>query len=101
MASCEKNYHAILRRRCVMEKGELVDARELEALTGTRASTWRYWAYNGCGPASFKLGKRRVWLKSDVLAWIADQRAATAVAAVNRLGHSDLIPAVLAEVMQR
>ena len=46
-------------------------------MTGTRASTWRYWASIGNGPASFKLGRRRVWKKSDVLAWIAEQQAAT------------------------
>ena len=28
-------------------------------------------------PASFKLGRRRVWRKSHVLAWIAAQQAAT------------------------
>jgi hypothetical protein len=31
---------------------ELLGARDLEALTGTKASTWRYWAYIGEGPAS-------------------------------------------------
>jgi hypothetical protein len=38
---------------------ELLGARDLEALTGTKASTWRYWASIGEGPASFKLGRRR------------------------------------------
>ena len=38
---------------------ELLDARQLEAWTGTKASTWRLWAVNGTGPPSFKLGKRR------------------------------------------
>jgi predicted DNA-binding transcriptional regulator AlpA len=57
--------------------GEYLNSSELEALTGTRASTWRYWAHIGSGPPSFKLGKRRVWRKSEVLAWIAEQEAAT------------------------
>ncbi|MCV7441231.1 DNA-binding protein [Mycobacterium paraense] len=56
---------------------ELVSAVDLEKLTGTRASTWRYWASMGTGPASFKLGRRRVWKKSLVLAWLAEQEAAT------------------------
>lgn len=56
---------------------ELVNAVDLEKLTGTRASTWRYWASMGTGPASFKLGRRRVWKKSLVLAWLAEQEAAT------------------------
>jgi prophage regulatory protein len=59
------------------DSNEFVDAAELETLTGTKASTWRYWAYIGTGPASFKLGRRRVWRKSDVAAWIAEQQAAT------------------------
>jgi prophage regulatory protein len=56
---------------------ELVDSLDLEGLTGTKASTWRYWAMLGTGPASFKLGRRRVWRKSEVLAWIGEQEAAT------------------------
>jgi prophage regulatory protein len=55
---------------------EFVGALDLEKLTGTRASTWRYWASIGEGPASFKLGRRRVWKKSVVLAWLAEQEAA-------------------------
>jgi prophage regulatory protein len=56
---------------------EFVGSTDLEKLTGTKASTWRYWASIGTGPASFKLGRRRVWRKSQVLAWIDDQQAAT------------------------
>ncbi|HUE60431.1 MAG TPA: hypothetical protein VMO88_12695 [Acidimicrobiales bacterium] len=56
---------------------EIVSARELEQLTGTKASTWRYWASIGQGPPSFKLGRRRVWKKSSVLTWLAEQETAT------------------------
>lgn len=56
---------------------EIVGALDLEKLTGTKASTWRYWASIGTGPKSFKIGRRRVWKRSDVLAWIAAQEAAT------------------------
>jgi len=52
---------------------EFVGSTDLERLTGTKASTWRYWASIGTGPASFKLGRRRVWKKSVVLAWLAEQ----------------------------
>jgi predicted DNA-binding transcriptional regulator AlpA len=55
---------------------EFVGSTDLERLTGTKASTWRYWASIGAGPASFKLGRRRVWRKSQVLAWIAEQEVA-------------------------
>ena len=57
---------------------DYLDSADLENLTGTKASTWRYWAMIGEGPASFKLGRRRVWRKSTVLAWLASQEAATA-----------------------
>jgi prophage regulatory protein len=60
---------------------EYLSALDLEKWTGTKASTWRYWASIGQGPASFKLGKRRVWKRSAVLEWLADQeKAATASA---------------------
>jgi predicted DNA-binding transcriptional regulator AlpA len=55
---------------------ELFGSTDLEKFTGTKASTWRYWASIGAGPPSFKLGKRRVWRKSDVMAWITQQEAA-------------------------
>ena len=61
---------------------EYMDSRALERLTGTKASTWRYWASIGSGPPSFKLGRRRVWRKAVVLAWIADQQAATGTGGV-------------------
>jgi prophage regulatory protein len=55
---------------------EFVDALDLQKFTGTKASTWRYWASIGSGPASFKLGRRRVWRKSAALAWLAEQEVA-------------------------
>jgi prophage regulatory protein len=57
---------------------EYLDSTQLEQLTGTPASTWRYWAHIGQGPASFKLGRRRVWKRSAVLAWLESQEAASA-----------------------
>jgi len=56
---------------------EFAGARDLEGLTGIKASTWRYWAMLGAGPPSFKLGRRRLWRKSQAMAWIATQEAAT------------------------
>lgn len=49
---------------------EYLSAPELQKLTGTPASTWRYWAHIGSGPPSFKLGRRRVWKRSSVLKWL-------------------------------
>jgi prophage regulatory protein len=52
---------------------EFLGTRDLEALTGTKAGTWRYWASIGQGPASFKLGRRQVWKMSVVREWLAEQ----------------------------
>ncbi len=58
-------------------EAQYFSAPDLEKLTGTKSSTWRYWAHIGFGPASMKIGRRRVWKRSDVLAWLAEQEAAT------------------------
>jgi predicted DNA-binding transcriptional regulator AlpA len=54
---------------------EYLSAVELEQLTGTPASTWRYWAHLGSGPPSFKLGRRRVWKRSTAMAWLENLEA--------------------------
>ena len=51
-------------------------AEELEEMTGTPASTFRYWATVGEGPPSVKLGRRRVWKRDQVEKWLAKQEAA-------------------------
>ncbi|MBY6367093.1 helix-turn-helix transcriptional regulator [Rhodococcoides corynebacterioides] len=58
------------------ESDELWQARQCEEATGVPAGTWRYWASTGQGPRNFKLGRRRVWRKSVILAWIAEREAA-------------------------
>nr|WP_111509545.1 DNA-binding protein [Mycobacterium kyogaense] len=58
---------------------EYLSCHDLEALTGTKASTWRYWAMIGQGPASFKIGRRRVWKRGVVKAWLAAQEEAASV----------------------
>jgi predicted DNA-binding transcriptional regulator AlpA len=52
-----------------MEK-EYVSAEDLEQMTGTPASTWRYWASIDQGPKSQRIGRRRVWKLSSVRAWL-------------------------------
>jgi predicted DNA-binding transcriptional regulator AlpA len=56
---------------------DYLSSSTLAQMTGIPASTWRYWAMSGTGPRSFKIGRRRVWKRSDVLDWIAAQEAAT------------------------
>jgi predicted DNA-binding transcriptional regulator AlpA len=64
-------------RAAVGQQTDYLGSVALEQLTGIPASTWRYWAHIGSGPPSFKLGRRRVWAKSEVMTWIAEQRQAT------------------------
>ncbi|MEV0709268.1 helix-turn-helix transcriptional regulator [Nocardia aurea] len=60
------------------ENDTFLRAKQCEELTGIPEATWRWWAHVGRGPESFKLGaRRRVWRKSVVLAWIADQERLT------------------------
>jgi prophage regulatory protein len=67
-------------REATVLDSEYLDSLDLERLTGTPASTWRYWAHlnDGSGPPSFKLGRRRVWRRSTVLSWLEAQETATA-----------------------
>lgn len=59
------------------DERDFLGSADLERMTGTPSSTWRYWVITGEGPASFKLGRRRVWRKSVVLQWLADREAAS------------------------
>jgi prophage regulatory protein len=63
--------------RAALAPADYLGSVALEQLTGIPASTWRYWAINDTGPRSFKLGRRRVWRRADVIAWIEQQDNAT------------------------
>ncbi|SHP45127.1 helix-turn-helix transcriptional regulator [Mycobacteroides abscessus] len=56
---------------------ELVDARQVSAMTGVPLGTLRYWRHADIGPASFTLGRRVVYRREEVLRWIREQEAAT------------------------
>ncbi|WP_213572465.1 helix-turn-helix domain-containing protein [Rhodococcus sp. USK13] len=51
--------------------------KQVSEQTGIAAATLRYWRHVGTGPASFALGKRIVYKRSALLAWLAAQEAAT------------------------
>lgn len=55
---------------------KLLTMAEVQAMTGTPMDTLRYWRHKGEGPKSFRLGRRVVYDRADVEAWIAAQRAA-------------------------
>jgi prophage regulatory protein len=55
---------------------EIMFADQIEGEFNIKASTLRYWASVGEGPPSFKLGRRRVWRRAAVTAWIEQQEKA-------------------------
>jgi predicted DNA-binding transcriptional regulator AlpA len=56
--------------------GDLLTTADVAALTRAPTSTVRYWRHLGMGPRSFRLGRRVVYLRGDVEAWIGAQRDA-------------------------
>ena len=51
---------------------------EVAALIRSAPETVRYWRHVGKGPASFKLGRRVLYVREDVTAWIEAERAGAA-----------------------
>lgn len=52
-----------------MTTGEVAEALR------TTDDTVRYWRHTGYGPRGFKVGRRVLYDRADVEAWIAEQRA--------------------------
>jgi prophage regulatory protein len=57
---------------------EYLGTAHLELITGVKAATWRWFEHQDKMPAgfppSFKIGRRRVWPKAAVIAWLAEQQ---------------------------
>ena len=51
-------------------------------LGGLSENTLRYWRYAGTGPRSFRLGRHTFYDVADLDAWVAEQKAATAIGGV-------------------
>lgn len=58
---------------------DYLNANQLEEITGTPASTFRYWAHVGHPPASVKIGRRRMWRRSVIEASLASLDEAASV----------------------
>lgn len=54
---------------------EYMTTGEVAELLRTSPETVRYWAWQGKGPRSFKTGRRRLYARADVEAFIAAARA--------------------------
>jgi excisionase family DNA binding protein len=54
---------------------EHLTTEEVGAMVRAPAETVRYWRHIGKGPRSFKVGRRVLYRRSDVEAWIEDMYA--------------------------
>lgn len=53
---------------------ELLTTAELAALCRTSPETCRYWRWRGEGPRAMKVGRRVLYDRRDVDAWLAARR---------------------------
>jgi excisionase family DNA binding protein len=58
---------------------EYLTTREVADLLRTTPETLRYWTWRGEGPKSFKSGRRRLYARADVDAYIAERQEAATV----------------------
>jgi DNA-binding transcriptional MerR regulator len=59
---------------------EFMITEEVAAMARTSPSTIRYYHHIGSGPKSFKVGRRRLYAKSDVIAWLEAAKSGDPVA---------------------
>ena len=72
-------YLAVLRttREARMDSpDDLLTTAEVAQIMRSPVSTLRYWRHLGTGPHSFRLGRRVVYRRADVTAWLLEQAAA-------------------------
>jgi predicted DNA-binding transcriptional regulator AlpA len=55
---------------------ELLTLTEAADLIRTPPATLRYWRHLGSGPRSFRLGRRAVYRRTELLQWIKSQESA-------------------------
>lgn len=55
----------------------LLTIDEVSDLIRVPVATLRYWRHGGEGPASFTVGRRVMYRREDVEAWLDDQYAAS------------------------
>ena len=57
---------------------KMLTEQDVVQMTGLARGTLAYYRHAGTGPRSYKLGRRVRYDEADVLAWIAESKAATA-----------------------
>ena len=63
--------------RAVAQVSEYLTVKEFSQLTRTPESTCLWWRHVGRGPTSFKVGRRVLYLRSDVEKWLQEQYRTT------------------------
>ena len=56
----------------------LLTLAEAAEFLRTPVATLRYWRHLGIGPIGFRLGRRVVYSRADLISWLAEQREAQA-----------------------
>lgn len=64
-------------REAASQVSEYLTVREFSQLTRTPESTCLWWRHVGRGPTSFKVGRRVLYLRSDVDEWLQEQYRTT------------------------
>lgn len=59
-----------------MAESEHMTTEEVAAFVRSPTETVRYWRHVGKGPRSFKVGRRVLYRRADVLAWLDERYAA-------------------------
>lgn len=54
---------------------DLLTTEETAAMLRRPTETLRFWRWKGLGPTSYKVGRSVVYERSDVLDWLAQQKA--------------------------
>jgi len=52
---------------------DLMRVEDVAQETGISVNTLRYWVTQGTGPKSAKVGRRRMYRRADVQAWLDEQ----------------------------
>ncbi|CAN5643124.1 hypothetical protein BH10ACT8_BH10ACT8_25580 [soil metagenome] len=55
------------------DPNDLLTTAEVAEITRAPASTVRYWRHLGVGPRSFRVGRRVVYRRCEVTAWLLEQ----------------------------
>jgi predicted DNA-binding transcriptional regulator AlpA len=65
------------KEECAMDSpDDLLTTAEVALIMRSPVSTLRYWRHLGTGPHSFRLGRRVVYRRADVTAWLHEQAEA-------------------------